>query len=141
MVFQKFEILVTMAATPDILGIYGGASLWTMASDGWQRVILRHPGSGVSAKQLDPPSATGHQSRNWRQETRQTGRCPTLNRRAHSSQPRRKRDGKLQCRDALARIGEYIVASTRLRLKKYYLCAIVYSFMASGSKTESSSSG
>ncbi|GIT20647.1 MAG: hypothetical protein VX206_09190 [Pseudomonadota bacterium] len=57
-VFQRFENTETNAATPDIPGFYGGASIWVMESDGSSLKLLRHPGRGLNAKHLDHPSVS-----------------------------------------------------------------------------------
>lgn len=57
-VFQRFENAETNAATPDIPGFYGGASIWVMESDGSNLKLLRHPGRGPDAKHLDHPSVS-----------------------------------------------------------------------------------
>ena len=57
-VFQRFENTGANAATPDIPGFYGGASIWVMESDGSNPQLLRHPGRGPSARHLDHPSVT-----------------------------------------------------------------------------------
>jgi len=57
-VFQRFENTGPDAATPDIPGFYGGASIWVIEADGTNPRLLRHPGRGPSARHLDHPSVT-----------------------------------------------------------------------------------
>ena len=57
-VFQRFDAGGGNAATPDIPGFYGGASIWVMEADGSMLKMLRHPGAGPSARHLDHPSVT-----------------------------------------------------------------------------------
>lgn len=52
-VFQRF---LSDAATPDVPGFYGGASIWIMEADGSHVSLLRDPGQGDSARHLDHPS-------------------------------------------------------------------------------------
>ena len=57
-IFQRFDNTGPNAATPDIPGFYGGASIWVMESNGSYLSLLKHPGSGSAAKHLDHPSIT-----------------------------------------------------------------------------------
>ncbi|MEM7017060.1 MAG: hypothetical protein AAF512_06925 [Pseudomonadota bacterium] len=54
-VFQRFD---NNAATPDIPGFYGGASIWVMEADGSHPKLLRTSGDEAVAKHLDHPSIT-----------------------------------------------------------------------------------